>query len=271
MSSFIIKLIAIITMTIDHVNDIVFNKIVLNIVGRIAFPLFCFQIVVGYAKTKNLKAYLKRLFIFACISQVPYYFFMKIIEPKFSTNVMFTFFLGIIAIIVYDLKINNSNGIIEIIDYKGDNLLGNYKLSFDRTLVFYINLIRVLVIALIMLFSEMINTDYSTWGIIVILFIHAFYPLDGNINIFSKEIKINKWISKCCFIMGFLCLSFIKYMKYLYDLKLIHIVYLSVFTFIPSIMMLTWNGKRGPKLKYVFYIYYPLHLTLLVLLNNFIN
>ena len=271
MSSFIIKLIAVITMTIDHVNDIVFEEITLNIIGRIAFPLFCFQIVVGYSKTNNLKDYLKRMLVFACISQIPYYFFMKNITSEFSTNVMFTFLFGLISMIIYNLKIGNSNGIFEIIDYKGDNLLKNQKLSYNKLLLFYINIIKVSLIAIIMLFSEIINTDYSSWGILVILYIHIFYPFDGSINILSKKININKIASKCLFLIGFLGLSIIKNYKYIELLNIKYVKGLVIFTFIPSTLMLMWNGKRGPRLKYVFYVYYPLHLVLLLLLNHYIN
>ena len=59
MSSFVIKLIAIITMLCDHSGDAIIGHFsILNIIGRIAFPLFCFQIVVGYKHTKNVKKYL---------------------------------------------------------------------------------------------------------------------------------------------------------------------------------------------------------------------
>ena len=58
MSSFIIKIIAIFTMFIDHSGDALIGKTsILNVIGRIAFPLFAFQLVVGYKNTSNLKKY----------------------------------------------------------------------------------------------------------------------------------------------------------------------------------------------------------------------
>jgi len=81
MSSFVLKIIAIITMFIDHVGYAIFGKFsFFNYIGRIAFPIFAFQISEGYSHTKDLKKYFLRLFIFAIISQVPFMLFGKIIS-----------------------------------------------------------------------------------------------------------------------------------------------------------------------------------------------
>ena len=45
-----------------------------NVIGRIAFPIFAFQITEGYIHTKNLKQYFLRLGIFALISYLIFYF-----------------------------------------------------------------------------------------------------------------------------------------------------------------------------------------------------
>ena len=59
-----IKLIAIITMTIDHIGAVFFeNCLIFRIIGRIAFPLFVYSIMIGYFNTKSIKKYILRLFI----------------------------------------------------------------------------------------------------------------------------------------------------------------------------------------------------------------
>ncbi|MBR3325447.1 MAG: hypothetical protein IKG14_05330 [Clostridia bacterium] len=118
MSSFIVKFIAIIGMTIDHVNDIFYKQTALNVIGRIAFPLFCFQIVVGYSKTRSIPKYILRLLGFAIITQIPYTFFMNAINAGFSLNVLFTLSLGLIVMYIYDLTTINNKGKIDIIDGK---------------------------------------------------------------------------------------------------------------------------------------------------------
>jgi len=103
MSSFVLKIIAIITMFIDHIGYYIFGKFsFFNYIGRIAFPIFAFQISEGYIHTKNLKKYFLRLFIFAIISQIPFILFKKAITNDFTLNIFFTLLLGLISIYIYD-------------------------------------------------------------------------------------------------------------------------------------------------------------------------
>ena len=83
-------------------------------IGRIAFPLFAFLAVEGYLHTSNLKKYIKRLIIFGLISEVPYILFKSIITGKIilETNVIFTLFLGIISIYIFDKSKNKYLGFI---------------------------------------------------------------------------------------------------------------------------------------------------------------
>ena len=73
MSSFVLKIIAIISMFLDHLSYSIYGHFSwLNYLGRLAFPIFAFQITEGYSHTKDLKKYFLRLGIFALISQIPY-------------------------------------------------------------------------------------------------------------------------------------------------------------------------------------------------------
>ena len=65
-----IKLVAILSMTADHVGSAFFPEYpVFRWIGRIAFPLFCYCLTVGMLYTHDIKKYLLRLGAFALISQ----------------------------------------------------------------------------------------------------------------------------------------------------------------------------------------------------------
>lgn len=102
MSYFTIKLYAMLFMLIDHIGMVVLNNdIRLRIIGRIAFPLFCFLLINGYYHTKNKWKYLGRMIIFAIISEVAFdvAVFSKVFEPG-GQNVFVTLTLGLSGIIL---------------------------------------------------------------------------------------------------------------------------------------------------------------------------
>ena len=68
-----IKLVAIITMLIDHIGYIFFpNIIIFRIIGRIAFPLFVYCVALGADYTKNINNYILKLLIFGIVTQPIY-------------------------------------------------------------------------------------------------------------------------------------------------------------------------------------------------------
>lgn len=69
----LIKLVAMITMLIDHLGAAVFPQYrILRVIGRVAFPIYAYCIAVGCAYTRNIGRYLERLAILALISQPIY-------------------------------------------------------------------------------------------------------------------------------------------------------------------------------------------------------
>ena len=73
LSSFWLKVVALLTMTIDHVGYMLQSYAlgpvgdIFRIIGRIALPLFCFMIAEGVLHTKNFKKYALRLGIMASV------------------------------------------------------------------------------------------------------------------------------------------------------------------------------------------------------------
>lgn len=95
----ILKWIAIIAMTIDHLGAILYPElIVLRIIGRLSFPVFCYLLVLGVESTRNVRNYFARLFLFAIVSQVPFYLALGY-EPFEMLNVFFTLSFGVMFLV----------------------------------------------------------------------------------------------------------------------------------------------------------------------------
>ena len=94
----LLKWTAIITMTVDHIGAVLYPEFtVLRFIGRLSFPLFAYLLILGMENTRNIRYYFARLFIFALISQVP--FFLAIDYGPFeSLNIFFTLSFGLLFI-----------------------------------------------------------------------------------------------------------------------------------------------------------------------------
>jgi len=108
MNTFQIKVLAIVTMIIDHMGLFFFPQLIIfRIIGRLSFPLFAWLIANGAYHTHDIGKYLQRLFIFALLSQIPYLLANRLINPHFSDlNVLCTLYCGLLAIALIQ-KTNN--------------------------------------------------------------------------------------------------------------------------------------------------------------------
>ncbi|MBR6916437.1 MAG: hypothetical protein IKN36_08760, partial [Clostridia bacterium] len=93
-----VKIIAAISMTVDHVGVLLFPKVyVLRIIGRLAMPLFAWFIAEGMIRTRSPLRYFLRVFTLAVVCQIPY----LIVEGEFYLGILFTFScsIGIMALV----------------------------------------------------------------------------------------------------------------------------------------------------------------------------
>lgn len=246
-----LKIIAIITMLIDHIGAVIFERIlvangmyqlnidnaesimnfvqnngivvavyiVLRLIGRLGFPIFCFLLIEGFLHTRNVWKYAFRLFLFSLISEIPFNlaFRNNLFDTSYQ-NVFFTLLLGLLALIF-----------IRMVEKK---------LSSNKVLQ-YLLIIPIAVV--FMLIAELLlRCDYGAMGVLTIV---VMYLLRKN--------RIWEMAGGCAI------LTFMSFMEVT-----------SFFTLIP---VYKYNGERGLKLKYVFYAFYPVHLLILYLIAHFMG
>lgn len=178
LSNFDLKLIAIITMTIDHIG-VVFGTPFYNLlraVGRLSFPIFAFLLTEGYVHTKSFGKYFFRLLVLALISEVIYdYVFYGSFIYLEANNIFFTLALGLLTLWLLD---------------KSRTLVKKYfKEKIDLTIILPITYLLILVI--IGLIAEFLNFSYGMLGILVISF---FYLFKKNFLLFVLSVSLSTLI-----------------------------------------------------------------------------
>lgn len=232
-----LKTIAIIAMTIDHIAWLSFPDyphealpVILHIIGRITCPIMCYFIAEGYHYTKNIRKYTCRLFVFALISHFAYIFASADFVDRKS---FIPFYYG---------NLLNQTSVI-------------WPLAWGLVMLRIVNSEKIqkqwVKIALILLIC--LVTFPSDWSCIASLCILAFGTNRGKLKTQSVWLIIYVAIYAAVY-----CFA----IDWVYGL-----VQMGVVLAIPFIKL--YNGKRGKSprinkfMKWLFYIYYPLHLAIL--------
>ncbi len=210
MTVFALKLFALVTMIIDHTGAVLFPQFRwMRYVGRMAFPIYAFLISEGYVHTRNVKRYLIRLAVFALASEVPYDLaFNDGISYIKDTNVFFTLFFGLLALVLIDYFTYNT--VLQCACVLSLSVLAQYMVS-----------------------------DYRFIGVCLIVVFYLYrdrLPLKL-VGASNALIPFSSWIE------GMALCSMIPVCLY--------------------------NNKPGRiRLKYFFYLIYPVHLLILVFIRD---
>ena len=233
----VIKLIAIVSMLIDHTGAIFQGYLpadmytLMRAVGRIAFPLFAFFIIEGFTHTRNVKNYLLRLAVFAVLSEIPFdYAFFGWSGRLFSwghQNVFVTLTLGLAVIWLLD-TIRTRMTSMNFLPHLAQLLL------------------TVLVIFLSVSLADLLGGDYGHMGMLLML---LFYFARG--NKLGQVLALTAWLL-------------------LYDYSIGRVT--ELYAIVDILPILFYNGKKGtlPVPKLLFYGFYPVHLLVLTLIRNYL-
>ncbi|GGA29268.1 TraX family protein [Paenibacillus physcomitrellae] len=302
-----LKIIAIIAMLIDHIAAVILIHPEINgnhpafvhtgqymrMAGRLAFPIFCFLLVEGFMYTGNRQKYAMRLIAFAFLSEIPFDLaFSGQIVNLAKQNVFFTLWIGLLVMMGFEylrsretdprrfslravmgllactflsafyvlpsgLQMLNEtfhafgssaqitlpqstlgsllwvNGLVWIIIY----LALSAKIPVQR-LNSALELASVTFIGVIL--ATALHTDYGGFGIMTIASMYVF-----------RRHRVKSMLAGSIILT---CMSLIE-----------------IWAFLNAGLIRFYNGKRGLKLKYVFYLFYPVHLVLLYFIASLIN
>lgn len=221
-----LKIIAIVTMFIDHIGAVVLERFVeegtflyvldriLRGVGRVAFPIFCFLLVEGFFHTRNKIKYAQRLAAFAVISEIPFDLATSgsLINLGYQ-NVFFTLLIGFLTICALDK-------------------LKKWELQSGRTKRVIKWLFTIVIMAAGIVAAHFLKTDYSFGGVLAVVVMYS-------LHVQRQTAMLGGWLVLTAY--------------NLYE----------VFAIVDVFLIKLYNGERGLKLKYIFYAFYPVHLLVL--------
>ena len=225
-----LKIIATITMLIDHIGVILLPQITLfRVIGRISFPIFAFMIAEGCAHTKNKLRYFLSVFLLGIGCQLVLY----IAKGPEKLNVLISFSIS---------------------------MLGIYALQYMKNKVFCDKIhltkkcfsVLVFVFAIIGIYylNKFLRIDYGFFGCMLPLSVSIFRAPATNRFVFLKRLD-NKFLHLT--LLG-ICLVFMA-LKYRG---------VQIYALFSILLLLFYSGERGKfKMKYFFYLFYPIHLVIL--------
>lgn len=295
LSSFWLKVIALVTMTIDHIGlflqmsyssnmDILEISSVFRLIGRLSFPLFVFMIVEGVIHTKNIKKYFIRLGILALAISIFYivieYSSIRrqipiVTELLRSGNIFLELLLA--ALTVYSLKEKGWKKLLILLPL-GISITSFIVKGLENTTIIDIHW-----------FPAFLTLTYDWVGIaLAALFYFSYYLADAYIKITQEKTHLDKemWIYNGDYRLlvniisvFFLCVVGVFYYLFIYiwpnaAFYSTKAAMVQLFSIVSGAFILLYNGKRGYNAKwfqYGSYLYYPLHIIIIFVIYIIIN
>lgn len=247
MSTFVLKMIALCFMVIDHIGYYFEGTpMLLRMLGRISYPLFLFCMVWGYHYTRSRTKYLIRLYLMSVFMTL----FGYAIDAHFATtagygnhNIFLSMFLVGVCISTIEL-FKKAPG-------KGFLAVG---IMFAVQVLYY-SLPNFLP------FLRDMSGDTIT-GIIPNLALNEYgfeFVVLGVLMYYLKEKR------------ELFCAMYTLFCLYQFSAEMLAGgMAIQCFMILALPFMLRFNQQKGPGMKYFFYIFYPTHTFLLFYLANFV-
>ena len=234
---------------------------VLRIIGRSAFPLFAFMVAEGAKKSRNIKKYMRRLLIFAIVSEPFYDLFLtgKLLAPG-KANVLFTLLLGLLSIVFFRMIMRLADGKRGVAGIA-------------------VRLAAFLPAVAAMAAAHFMSTDYGYWGVLLVfLFSLPDRSTPAGIALTAGICVIFASRNLLTYSAGLIVSSFtgrVREPPGSWQLR-------QLYSAAALLLILPYSGSTGPRIpdgrprlrkavQLAFYAFYPLHMLALSLIRMLIK
>lgn len=256
-----------------------FGMQIMRMIGRLGFPIFCFLLVEGFQRTRDVRKYALRLGVFALISELP--FDLAITGNPFHLgyqNVYFTLLLGLLGMCGYAFfdkceqdagkelpsilrMFLTVTGVLAPAAFVVVCMEAPSGYGEVRDLIVTVGILCAVTVLILVIYgskkglrhvqtvcaditvlvammfvAEYLRTDYGGMGVLTIAVMYLL-----------RKHKVAAMLAGCV-VLSLMSLSEIP-------------------AFLAAVPIALYNGKRGLKMKYFFYAFYPVHLLLLYIIS----
>lgn len=259
---FTLKIIAAVSMTIDHIGGLFFpGQLYWICIGRLAFPIYCYLIVNGFFYTRSKWKYFTRLVICAFVSQIPFiamYWYERGsvamlfgADGMFSSpgaffrigfadlNSIFTLSIGLIALICLDVA-------RRFLAAKGQALLGVVLGCIPAGVLIWV--------------CMLLHCDYAVLGVPLMVAFYTAMSIARN-DPDGSNTKVAFWSLPLLAIAVYMITRSVQsafpMRQWMYGLC----------QGLAMIPIALYQGEPGPRhkaIQYGFYLFYPVHMAVLV-------
>ena len=225
-----LKILALVTMTVDHIGVVMFPDVMLlRVIGRLSFPIFAYMIAEGCYYTHSKPRYLGLLVAVGVLCQIVYF----VVEGSLYQSIMTTFALAVVTIYA-----------IQLLDSRAD-FLG--LLACVGALALDVFLAAILPELLV---DSDYAVDYGLAGVLVPVLVYASRLVYRGDDVHTLRALMLVFCG-----VGLVCVAATTTGS---------LAWVQWFGLAALVPLAFYNGERGTwNLKYLFYVYYPVHLAVI--------
>ena len=280
-----LKLLACLFMLIDHTGVLLIPPadpalyLAMRIVGRLAFPIFAYSVAVGFTRTRSPYRYLLRMALWAVITELVIKGTVLLTDTSFTdvwkridfnvwTNVMVTFTFAIVMLGGIEIALRSYRDRVASLRLiaaapGGPHGSDRFGVRFNPGGLSFPPALGIPLGVVLVVFSffavTWLNSDYDVFGLLTVLVFFIplrIWPVSAETGDTSRDAR------RIAQVVGLILLN-VVWIEFagMYWIELFSVCAL-------PLILVRWPDRKPTQVaKYFFYVFYPVHFALLVLLK----